>query len=129
MIRTFLRSKIHGATVTEANLLYEGSITIDSHLMHAAALLPFEKVEIYNVTNGNRLETYVIEGEPGSGKIGINGAAAHLAREGDKVIIACYAQLHAGQIEQHRPRLVFVDAKNRIKQIKEAETASTVAVS
>lgn len=129
MIRTFLRSKIHGATVTEANLLYEGSITIDAHLMHAAALLPFEKVEIYNVTNGNRFETYVIEGEPGSGKIGINGAAAHLAKEGDKVIIACYAQLHGGQIEAHRPKLVFVDAKNRIKQIREAETASTVAVS
>ncbi len=129
MIRTFLRSKIHGATVTEANLRYEGSITIDSHLMHAAALLPFEKVEIYNVTNGNRFETYVIEGEPGSGTIGINGAAAHLAREGDTVIIACYAQLHGGQIEAHRPRLVFVDAKNGIRAIKEAETASTVAVS
>lgn len=129
MIRFFLRSKIHGATVTEANLHYEGSITIDSHLMNAAGLLPFEKVEIYNVTNGNRFETYVIEGEPGSGKIGINGAAAHLAHEGDKVIIACYAMLHQGQIETHKPRLVFVDANNRAKLLKEAETASTVAVS
>jgi aspartate 1-decarboxylase len=129
MIRIFLRSKIHGATVTEANLHYEGSITIDSHLMNAAGLLPFEKVEIYNITNGNRFETYVIEGEAGSGKIGINGAAAHLAREGDKVIIACYAMLQQGQIENHRPRLVFVDRENRAKLLKEAETASTLAVS
>ena len=129
MIRIFLRSKIHGATVTEANLHYEGSITIDSHLMNAAGLLPFEKVEIYIVTNGNRFETYVIEGEAGSGKIGINGAAAHLAREGDKVIIACYAMLQQGQIENHRPRLVFVDSETRAKLLKEAETASTFAVS
>lgn len=129
MIRTFLRSKLHGVTVTEANLHYEGSITIDSHLMHAATLVPFEKVEVYNVTSGARFATYVIEGEPGSGKIGINGAAAHLAKKGDRVIVACYGMLHDGQIENHRPRLVFVDSQNRIKEIKDAETASRIAVS
>ena len=128
MIRTFLRSKIHGATVTDANLHYEGSITIDSHLMHAAALLPFEKVEIYNVTSGTRLETYVIEGEAGSGDICVNGAAAHLVKKGDKIIIACYCALHEGQMLDHKPKLVFVDEMNRVKVLKETETAHTVAV-
>lgn len=127
MMRTFLRSKIHRATVTEANLDYEGSITIDRYLMHAAGLLPYEKVEVYNVTNGNRFETYVIEGAPGEGDICVNGAAAHLVRRGDKVIIACYAALHEGQILNHKPKLVFVDERNRVKQLKESETAMTVA--
>ncbi|MGH9456288.1 MAG: aspartate 1-decarboxylase, partial [Thermoanaerobaculia bacterium] len=127
MIRFFLRSKIHGATVTEANLHYEGSITIDAHLMHAAGLLPFEKVEIYDVTNGNRFATYVIEGEAGSGKIGLNGAAAHMVTVGDRVIIAAYGMLHEGQIANHRPRLVFAGEGNAIKEIREAETASTIA--
>lgn len=128
MMRTFLRCKIHRATVTEANVEYEGSITIDRYLMNAAGLLPYEKVEIYNVTNGNRFETYVIEGVPGGGDICINGAAARLANAGDKVIIACYCQLHEGQIFDHKPKLVFVDEKNRIKALKEAEAAQTVAV-
>jgi aspartate 1-decarboxylase len=128
MIRFFLRSKIHRATVTEANAEYEGSITIDRHLMNAADLMPYEKVEVYNVTNGNRWETYVIEGEPGGGDIHVNGAAAHLAKEGDKVIIACYCSLHEGQVLTHRPKLVFVDAKNRVTILKEAEIAKTVAV-
>lgn len=127
-MRFFLRSKIHRATVTEANLEYEGSITIDRYLMNAAGLLPFEKVEIYNVTNGKRFETYVIEGEPGAGDICVNGAAAHMVSEGDKIIIACYCMLHEGQVLDHRPKLVFVDEKNRIKTLKEAETAMTVSV-
>jgi len=128
MIRFFLRSKIHRATVTEANVAYEGSITIDAHLMNAAGLVPFERVEIYNVTTGSRFETYVIEGKPGGGDICINGAAAHLATPGDKVIIACYCMLHDGQILNHRPKLVFVDEENSVRQLKEAETAMTVAV-
>jgi L-aspartate-alpha-decarboxylase len=128
MIRFFLRSKIHRATVTEANIAYEGSITIDSHLMHAAGLVEYEKVEGYNVDNGNRFETYVIEGEGGSGEICVNGAAARLVSVGDKVIIACYCMLHEGQILTHKPKLVFVDAKNHIRQIKEAEMAGTVSV-
>jgi aspartate 1-decarboxylase len=128
MIRFFLRSKIHRATVTEANVDYEGSITIDRHLLNAADILPYEKVEVYNVTTGARFETYAIEGEPGGGDICINGAAAHLASPGDKVIIACYCTLHAGQILDHRPRLVFVDESNAIRQIKEAEAAKSVSV-
>lgn len=126
-MREFLRCKIHGATVTHADLHYEGSITIDRHLMNAAGLLPYEKVEIYNVTNGNRLATYVIEGEAGSGVIGLNGAAAHLVDPGDKVIIACYSWLHEGQILNHSPTLVFVDADNRVKQLKSVEQPATVA--
>lgn len=128
MIRSFLRSKIHRATVTEANVEYEGSITIDRHLMNAAGLAPFEKVEIYDVDNGNRFATYVIEGEPGSGDICVNGAAARLVRPGDKVIIACYCMLHEGEILSHKPRLVFVDARNRIRELREAETPHTVTV-
>jgi aspartate 1-decarboxylase len=128
MMRFFLRSKIHRATVTEANLEYEGSITIDRYLMNAAGLLPFEKVEIYNVTNGKRFETYVIEGEPGAGDICVNGAAAHMVSKGDNIIIACYCMLHEGQVLDHKPKLVFVDEKNRIKTLKEAETAMTVSV-
>jgi aspartate 1-decarboxylase len=128
MMRFFLRSKIHRATVTEANLDYEGSITIDRYLMNAAGLLPFEKVEVYNVTNGNRFETYVIEGEAGEGDICVNGAAAHLVSRGDKVIIACYCAVHEGQMLDHRPKLVFVDERNQIKSLKESETAMTVSV-
>lgn len=127
-MRFFLRSKIHRATVTEANVDYEGSITIDRYLMNAAGLLPYEKVEVYNVTSGTRFETYVIEGKAGAGDICINGAAAHLAKPGDKVIIACYCALHEGQIVSHRPKLVFVDAKNAIRELKEDEAAKTVSV-
>ena len=126
MIRSFLRSKIHRATVTEANVEYEGSITIDRHLMNAAGLVPFERVEVYDVDNGNRFATYVIEGEPGSGDICVNGAAARLVRPGDKVIIACYCMLHEGEVVDHKPKLVFVDARNRIRELRAAETAHTV---
>ncbi len=128
MTRTFLRSKIHRATVTQADLDYEGSITIDRDLIDAAGMHPYEKVEIYDVTNGNRLETYVIEGEAGAGQIGINGAAAHLVRPGDKVIIACYGQFDETEIARHEPKLVFVDEKNRIRELKKAELAFTVSV-
>ncbi|MHB0970669.1 MAG: aspartate 1-decarboxylase [Thermoanaerobaculia bacterium] len=126
MIRQFLRSKIHRATVTEARIDYEGSITIDRHLMNAAGLAPYERVEVYNVTTGSRFATYVIEGEPGGGDICVNGAAAHLANKGDLVIIACYCMLHEGQILDHKPKLVFVDAENRIKTLKEDEIAKTI---
>lgn len=128
MVRTFLRSKIHRATVTEANVDYEGSITIDRDLMDAAGLVPFEKVEVYNVTSGTRFETYVIEGEAGRGDICVNGAAAHLVEEGHKVIIANYCILEEREIAGHRPRLVFVNEANGIKQLKEAETAMTISV-
>jgi aspartate 1-decarboxylase len=128
MTRFFLRCKIHRATVTEANLDYEGSITIDRNLLDAAGLVPYEKVEIYNVTRGTRFETYAIEGEPGRGDICLNGAAAHMVEVGDLVIIACYCALEPDEIDTHRPALVFVDRENRIKSVKHAEIASTVSV-
>lgn len=117
MQRTFLRSKIHRARLTEADLHYEGSIAIDPNLMEAAELLAFEKVEIYNINNGNRLETYVITGERGTGQICLNGAAARLAQPGDMVIICCYATLAEHEIEQHRATVVFVDECNRVTSV------------
>jgi aspartate 1-decarboxylase len=115
MRRTLFRSKIHRATVTQADLDYEGSVTIDATLMRAADILPYEKVHIWNRTNGSRLETYALEGEADSGVICVNGAAAHLARPGDMVIIATFAEA-ADEIEARawRPIVVHVDAKNRI---------------
>lgn len=123
MKRTFLYSKIHRATVTDADLHYEGSISIDLDLVDAAGLMLNERVEIYNVTNGNRFATYVIEGERGSGMIQINGAAAHLATRGDIVIIAAYCELTSEEIAGHQPRVVLVDEKNRVKKAEPALTA------
>lgn len=128
MTRTFLRSKIHRATVTEANLDYEGSITIDRELLELAAIRPYERVEVYNVTRGTRLATYAIEGEPGRGDICLNGAAAHLVEVGDKVIICCYGDFQEHELDDHRPTLVFVGEGNRVKSVKHAETAMTVTL-
>jgi aspartate 1-decarboxylase len=115
MLRTFLKSKIHRATVTEANLDYEGSITIDGLLADAADLWPNERVEIYDVSNGSRLATYVIRGEEGSGVIAINGAAAHLVKPGDLVIIASYAQMTDDEGRDWQPRVCFVDSENSLR--------------
>ncbi|MFC3450653.1 aspartate 1-decarboxylase [Amycolatopsis speibonae] len=114
MYRTMLKSKIHRATVTQADLHYVGSVTVDEDLMDAADLLPGEQVSIVDVTNGARLETYVIAGERGSGVLGINGAAAHLVHPGDLVILISYAQMENAEAAAFRPRVVFVDADNRI---------------
>jgi aspartate 1-decarboxylase len=114
MYRTMMKSKIHRATVTQADLHYVGSVTVDRDLMAAADLLEGEQVAIVDVTNGARLETYVIPGERGSGVIGINGAAAHLVHPGDLVILISYAQLDEAELRRYRPRVVFVDANNRI---------------
>jgi aspartate 1-decarboxylase len=108
-----LKSKIHRATVTDAALHYEGSVTIDADLMEAADILEHEQVQIYNVTTGARFTTYAIRGEPGSGDIRINGAAAHLARPRDLVIIASYASYAGAEVREHRPRVVLVDGRNR----------------
>ena len=113
MQRTLLKSKIHRATVTDADLHYQGSVKVDPLLMAAADLLPHERVEIYNVTNGERFATYVIAGTPGRGEVVINGAAAHKARRGDLVILATYAEYEAEELRDHHPTLVFVDEKNR----------------
>ena len=109
---TILKSKIHRATVTEANLYYEGSITIDSALMDAANILPYEQVHIFNLTNAERFITYVIEGEKNSGVICTNGAAAHCARKGDTLIIVSFAQLEEEKAQDFKPKLVYVNSKN-----------------
>ncbi|WP_055612614.1 aspartate 1-decarboxylase [Streptomyces phaeochromogenes] len=114
MLRTMFKSKIHRATVTQADLHYVGSVTIDADLLDAADLLPGELVHIVDIDNGARLETYVIEGERGSGVIGINGAAAHLVHPGDLVIIISYAQVSDAEARSLRPRIVHVNAGNRI---------------
>jgi aspartate 1-decarboxylase len=114
MFRTMFKSKIHRATVTKADLHYVGSLTIDADLMDAADLLPGEQVAIVDVTNGARLETYVIEGERGTGVIGINGAAAHLVHEGDLVIIISYAAMSDADAKSFLPKVVFVDEQNKI---------------
>lgn len=113
MQRTLLKSKIHRATVTDADLHYQGSVKVDPLLMAAADLLPHERVEIYNVTNGERFATYVIAGTPGRGEVVINGAAAHKARRGDLVILASYAAYDEAEARAHRPQVVFVDEANR----------------
>lgn len=115
MFRTMLKSKIHRATVTQADLHYVGSVTVDEDLMEAADLLAGEQVSIVDITNGARLETYVIAGERGSGVLGINGAAAHLVHPGDLVILISYAQMDHAEAVTFRPRIVFVDADNRIR--------------
>ncbi|HBL24564.1 MAG TPA: aspartate 1-decarboxylase [Deltaproteobacteria bacterium] len=115
MRRTMMKSKIHRATVTDSNLDYEGSITIDSQLMDKANIIPYEQVDIYNVTSGERFTTYAIRGDKDSGVICINGAAAHKARKGDVVIIATYASFEEQELESFKPKKVYVDAANKIK--------------
>jgi aspartate 1-decarboxylase len=112
MQRILLKSKIHRATVTDAQLHYEGSVTFDYDLMLAANIAEHEQVHIYDVNNGNRLITYAIRGPSGSGTICINGAAAHLVSPGNLVIICAYAQFDEAEIERHRPKVVHVDAQN-----------------
>lgn len=109
-----LKSKIHRATVTDADLEYVGSMTLDPNLIEAAGLLVHEKVEIYNITGGERLATYVIEGQRGAGEVVLNGAAAHKASAGDLVIICSYAEYEADELADHEPTVVFVDARNRV---------------
>ena len=109
-----LKSKIHRAVVTGADLHYEGSVTIDKELMEAADIIPYEAVSIWNVTNGNRFETYAIEGERGSGVICVNGAAARMVAPKDLVIIACFVNMNDAEAQNHEPMLVFVDEQNRM---------------
>ena len=117
MMRIMMKSKIHRATVTQADLHYVGSVAIDADLLDAADLLEGEQVAIVDITNGARIETYVIPGPPGSGVIGINGAAAHLVHPGDLVIIMSYAQVEDAEARALKPRVVHVDGANRIVQL------------
>ncbi|HZE37466.1 MAG TPA: aspartate 1-decarboxylase [Stackebrandtia sp.] len=117
MLRTMLKSKIHRATVTEADLHYVGSCTVDEDLLDAADLVPGEKVSIVDITNGARLETYVIAGERGSGVLGINGAAAHLIHPGDLVILISYAAMEDMEAREFQPSIVHVDSGNRVVEL------------
>jgi len=114
-MRKMLKSKIHRATVTEANVEYEGSVTIDADLLRAADILPYEEVDLWDCSNGSRLSTYVIEGEPGSREICVNGAAAHLVKPGDTVIIASWAHVPEERVRGWGGIRVFVDRHNRIR--------------
>jgi aspartate 1-decarboxylase len=114
---TMLKSKIHRATVTDADLNYEGSVSICPKLIKEAGLLLFEQVDVYNVNNGARFTTYVINGKPG--EICLNGAAARHVQKGDLVIIACYASLEAKEAAKHKPTCVFVDSKNKVKEVRD----------
>ena len=118
MRRRMFASKIHRATVTVADVDYEGSVTIDADLLDTAGILEWEEVHIWDVTNGARLSTYAIAGPRGSGVIGINGAAAHLVHPGDLVILATFAEMDDDEAASHDPTVVFVDDKNRVKELR-----------
>jgi aspartate 1-decarboxylase len=117
-MRTMLKSKIHRARVTDGNIAYEGSVTIDKNLMEAADILPYEQVHILNVNNGARFHTYAIEGKRGEGEICLNGAAARLAARGDIVIILTYHEQEERECKDYHPRVVYVDANNKITSTK-----------
>lgn len=119
MLRPFLRAKIHRARVTRCNVNYVGSITLDRDLLAVADLLPLEQVDVYNITTGSRFTTYCIAGERGSGEVGLNGAAAHLANVGDLVIVAAYCQLDREDLPHHRARIVLVGDGNRVAEVRE----------
>ncbi len=117
MNRTMFRSKIHKATVTMAELYYEGSITVDKELLEAADILPFEKVQVVNLNTGSRLETYTLEGPAGSGMICLNGPAARLGTVGDEVIIITYTTMSDEEARKHKPKIILVDKNNRISKV------------
>ena len=121
-IRWLLRSKIHRATVTQADLDYVGSISIDEELMEESGIVEWEKITVLDVTNGSRLETYAIKAPRGSGEICINGAAAHLVNPGDLVILLTYQGVEEGEIEKHQPRIVHVDEQNKIIELVTTES-------
>ncbi|MEX2363063.1 MAG: aspartate 1-decarboxylase [Balneolaceae bacterium] len=122
---TMFKSKLHQMVVTEANLMYEGSITIDQELLDAANLLPYEKVQVVNITNGSRLETYTIPGERGSKVCCLNGAAARLTQVGDRIIVISYAEMTPEEAKEHKPRTVVVDENNEPKKIFDNSVPST----
>ena len=121
MLVTMLKGKIHRAVVRQAELNYVGSITVDPLLMQAAGIYEYELVQIVDVENGNRFETYTIAGEPGSGMICLNGAAARQVQPGDHIIIMCYCQMEDAEVKYHKPKVVFVDENNKINRISSYE--------
>ena len=120
MFRTLLKSKIHRVAVTQCELHYEGSCAIDERLLQASGIREYERIEIYNVNNGERFVTYAIKGQRGSGMISVNGSAARRAAVGDLIIIAAFAQVHEDQVAAHQPQLVFVDDHNRQTELRHA---------
>jgi aspartate 1-decarboxylase len=124
--RKLLLAKLHGAIVTEANLSYEGSITIPRHLLDLTGLLPHEAVHVWNVTTGTRFETYILDGGDNRGEIHVNGAAAHLVKPGDALIVAAFIHLPAESAHTHHPKVVFLHSDNSVKDIR-SETPATVA--
>ena len=124
MLRMMLKSKIHRATITEANLNYEGSLTIDANLLRLADILPYEMVHVYNINNGERFETYAIEGEAGSGVMCLNGAAARKGHPGDLIIVTTFATYQAEELAKHTPKIVLVDERNRPKELLAVKKAS-----
>jgi aspartate 1-decarboxylase len=123
MHRHMMKSKIHRATVTQADLEYEGSLTVDQKLLDAAKMVPYEMVKVFNVNNGERFETYVIPGQPGSGVLCLNGAAARKGQRGDLLIIVTTAWLEEAEARAHQPTVVLVDGDNRIKEVVAQESA------
>jgi len=113
-----LKSKIHRATVTETNIDYEGSLTLDESLMEAAEMMPYEQIHIYNISNGERFLTYLIKGERDSGMVGINGAAVHKAKKGDKIIISAYVLLEEDEMDFFMPKILILEKDNKIKEVK-----------
>ena len=126
MTVTMLKGKIHRAVVKQAELNYVGSITVDPELMEAAGIYEYELVQIVDVENGNRFETYTIAGEPGSGMICLNGAAARQVQVGDNVIIMCYCQMSPEEVKEHKPKVVFVDDENKIVKVSSYEKYGTL---
>lgn len=120
---TMLRAKLHGLRVTEADLYYEGSITVDRELLDTAGILPYEKVQVVNVNNGARLETYTIPGEAGERTVCLNGPAARLAAPGDEVIVIAYTEMSPKEARQHHPRIVLVDSENEVKETRTVDVA------
>lgn len=118
-MRIMLKSKIHRATVTGADVNYEGSVTLDPEVMQAADILPYEQVHVVDVNNGSRLVTYAIEGRPGGGEVVLNGAAARLVNTGDIIIIISYRDVPEAEVAAHKPRLVYVDTQNHITRVSE----------
>lgn len=123
MNRQMLRSKLHRISVTECNVEYEGSLTLDPDLMREAGMVPYERIDVYDVDSANRFSTYLIEGEPDGGDCCVNGAAAHLVRVGDKLILASYCVVEDKDVAIHQPQIVIVGEGNRIKETKRSEGA------
>lgn len=121
MLQVMLKCKVHRATITDANLNYEGSLTVDSNLMAEAGLIPFEQIKVYNINNGERFDTYVIEGPAGSGTIALNGAAARKGMVGDLIIVASYALYSTEELNAYYPKIVVLTPENGIKQIYNAD--------